>query len=204
MQKKLLMPVYRHIKKEILHIHIPKTGGSSICKAVEQHGGLVSFMRKGSVKQCGNVPPQHMDIWHTKQFFDLKKLKAFAVIRNPWHRLLSEYVWRFKNVNFKKGINKFIRKQLDGVNHIDYANHLLPQHNFINEDVKLFKYEDWKSMCAYVSNELDLPGFNVDFKHYKQQYRMNYNRPEIDILEKDTKNIFDKFYCNDFDLYNSL
>ena len=202
------MPVYRNRKKEILHIHIPKTGGSSISRAVEQYGGLVSFLKKSSVEQCGNVPPQHMNIWHTKQFFDLKKIKSFAVIRDPWHRLLSEYVWtqrkKIKKFSIDEGLNNYIRNKLLKINHSQHANHFLPQYHFVNEDVKLFKYDNWKLMSDFLGNELNFPGFNVSFKHYREQFRMRYTKPSIDILDRDCKIIFDDLYEKDVVLYNSL
>ena len=135
------MPLYRHYDKELVHIHIPKTGGTSITKAVETSGGLASFMRKAPAKQCGDVTPQHMDIGHTKMFFDLGQVPAFAVIRDPWHRTVSEFLWRTNSVKWHE-LNPWIKEILVDVVHEDYDNHFLPQHKFINEDVKLIKFKD--------------------------------------------------------------
>ena len=59
-------------------------------------------------------------------------------------------------------------------------------------------------MSDFVGNELNFPGFNVSFKHYREQFRMRYTKPSIDILDRDCKIIFDDLYEKDVVLYNSL
>ncbi len=199
-QRKFLMPHYRLYKKELLHIHIPKTGGASISKAVESFGGLSNFMRKSPAPQCGNVPPQHMDIEHTKRFFNLKKIKSFAIIRDPWHRTVSEFVWQFNTANFTK-LNKWVRYGITGIPHYKYYNHLLPQYKFINDDVKLFKYDNFKDAVKFVGQCLEIKDFKCLFN---ENVRKEYEPPAISILDEEAKKTWQSLYKRDLDLYHSL
>lgn len=196
------MPHYRHHDKELLHIHVPKTGGTSITKAVEYHDGLVSFMRKAPVRQCGNVPPQHMSIEYTKKFFDLKKVPSFAVIRHPWHRLVSEYVWDMKRANWEtNNLEKFIKVRLASKDFTRYANHFLPQHKFVNEDVELFRYDQYDKVIEYVGDVLGFKNFTCEFVEGR---RITYDVPSINIVGPSAKKMYETLYAKDLDLYHSL
>ena len=196
------MPLYRHYKHELVHIHIPKTGGTSVTRAVESHGGLASFMRKRPATQCGDVPPQHMDIGHTKMFFDLGQIPAFAMVRDPWHRTCSEFVWTTMVFKWTK-LNNWLRGVLVDLNHSKYQNHFLPQHKFINEDVELFKYEsDWKKLEEYIGSTLHMPDFNVTFR---EQSRHTYTPPPIeDCLDTEVRRQWTELYKEDLELHQSL
>ena len=195
------MPLYRHYDKELVHIHIPKTGGTSVTKAVETRGGLASFMRKAPAKQCGNVTPQHMDIGHTKMFFDLGQLPVFAVIRDPWHRTVSEYVWRTSQINWKD-MNMFVKQNLIDVDHQKQDNHFLPQCEFINEDVKLFKYSNTlDDVAEYVGEHLRFDDFRINTR---EQRRSVYNPPKMRVLDGEARQIWETLYADDLELYHSL
>ena len=62
------MPIYNH---KLLHIHIPKTGGTTITENLKDRGVNIQFYDKGSKKEYGNVPPQHMTISYTEKFMTI-------------------------------------------------------------------------------------------------------------------------------------
>ena len=195
------MPLYRHHDKELLHIHVPKTGGTSITKAVEYHDGLVSFWRKAPLRQCGNVPPQHMTIEYTNKFFDLKKLNSFALIRHPWRRTASEFVWQGRRTNWT-GMDNWLRSTLMDIDHEKYANHMLPQHKFVNDDVKLFRYDrDWGKVVDYIGKQLEIKNFDVTMSEQKIQV---YTPPVTGVLSTSTLSMWEEFYKEDLELYHSL
>ena len=196
------MPLYRHYKDTLLHIHIPKTGGTSVKKAVEYYGGLVSFISKKPTPQCGHVPPQHMDIDHTKFFFDLGKVPAFAMVRDPWHRTVSEFVWTTSTFHWKI-INSWLEQKFLALDHKRYFNHFLPQHKFINKDVSLFKYEsDWNKLIKYIETHLHMINFDINFR---EQSRHKYTPPLIkDCLNNEIRKEWEKLYKEDLDLHQSL
>ena len=195
------MPLYRHYDNELVHIHIPKTGGTAVTKAVETRGGLASFRRKAPAEQCGDVTPQHMDIGHTKMFFDLGQLPAFAVIRDPWHRTVSEFVWRTGTCNWSK-MSLWLKENLVDIDHQKHDNHFLPQCKFINEDVKLFKYSNkLNDVAQYIGEQLGFDDFKIKTR---EQVRTRYNPPEIKVVDTEARNLWETFYADDQKLYHSL
>jgi hypothetical protein len=192
------MPFYKNQDKELLHIHIPKTGGTSITSTLVKQGVNVSFMQKASHPKYGGVPPQHMSIENIKKFFDLTKVKSFAVIRDPWHRTVSEFVWRTRSNNFDI-LNEWLKNILKNIKHQDFQNHFLPQCKFIAQGVAVFLYNDWGSICRYVGDSLGIEKLKVT---ERKQKRLDYELPNIEILDKDTKKLWKKIYQQDIELFN--
>jgi len=75
-------------KPKILFIHIPRTGGSSIEK-------FFNFVPSGDhyKKQT-----QHSTLEEYAEHCDVEKYFKFTIVRNPWDRLLSWYLWSFSEV----------------------------------------------------------------------------------------------------------
>lgn len=91
------MPVYR--RSGFIHIHIPKTGGT----AIEQFFHALGDMTWGTRSWVGQLRLRGR--WYELQHLSLPELKwlsqadfqgfeSFAVVRNPYSRLVSEYHWR--------------------------------------------------------------------------------------------------------------
>jgi len=91
------VPVYFH--HELIHIHIPKTGGTAIGQAFERLGNTVS----GRDAWVGRS--QHDGRWFELQHLTWRELRhasgpafdgwdSFAVVRDPCQRLLSDFLWR--------------------------------------------------------------------------------------------------------------
>lgn len=91
-------------EKEILFIHIPKTGGSSLKSAlvayagadpaeISRHPRLDSFVRDRPERlvRSGMVYPNHMSVREVQRLtsIDIETVTSFAVVRNPWTRLPS-------------------------------------------------------------------------------------------------------------------
>jgi len=193
------MPLYKNQDKELLHIHIPKTGGTSITSVLAKQGVNVSFMQKASHPKYGDVPPQHMSIENTRNFFDLTKIESFAVIREPWHRTVSEYVWRTRSNNFNV-MNEWLKNILHDIDHREFQNHFLPQCEFIDHNVRVFDYESWNDICKYIGDRLGIENFEVT---ERKQKRLDYNLPSIEILDTDTKKLWENMYWRDIKLFNN-
>ncbi len=91
------MPVYR--RSRLLHIHIPKTGGTAIEEFFHARGDMTwrpaSWV--GRLRVRGR--------WYELQHLTMPELcflsqgefqgfESFAVVRNPYSRLVSEFLWR--------------------------------------------------------------------------------------------------------------
>lgn len=129
--------------KALEFVHITKTGGTSIEAAAAKAGvawGVCKFFRD---KDCA-PPANHSNAspiydrnawacnmtgvvpWHCppNRFKDRDMYSGsntFAVVRNPYDRILSEYYWAHSfhrpspNLNTAKGLNGWIQNQLDDV-----------------------------------------------------------------------------------------
>lgn len=95
------VPVYRNHR--VAHIHIPKTAGTTI----ERQFAELGDMHWDSSSWCGrNRRPdrwyedQHLTLCELRQLSlgDVRGLDVFAVVRDPYQRLISEFWWRHRLV----------------------------------------------------------------------------------------------------------
>lgn len=142
------MPFIETSEKRILFIHIPKTGGTSIEKAMENLAPLNLCIR--SIPSFLKIPPEHFTYHNICALFDESFFDyTFTIVRNPYHRIESEYRMRslLAQERFFKELPKFpfwLEQTLNQVNSDRniYANHLRPQIEFIGKKVNVFRYED--------------------------------------------------------------
>ena len=180
------MPIYRNFngsKKDIIFVHIPKTGGSYIKGVLEE-----------SVEDSLQVIPNHH--WIKEHYtlneiasfneIDISRSFIFTLVRNPMNKLLSTYNF-FKNckrmfprfieyLNFVENVveNRFY---LDPHYVVDYfsrygidVNHFRPQAEFVNS-------RDLKIKYFNLENELDefVVKMRDDFSIDLSQLRFNRN-----------------------------
>ena len=119
----------------LLFIHIPKTGGTAIeralgIKAANEPKKLIS-KQKELIEGVRTVP-QHFtpDILRERLGEDVYENSIkFVVVRNPYTRVLSEYFYRNKSGNmskFSSWFKNYYKK-------LDHA-HKIPQSKFVDSD----------------------------------------------------------------------
>lgn len=161
------MPLAR-INGILLHfIHIPKTGGSSVSSYLRAKGPLALYSRERV--EWSKSTPQHIEA-HTQNtllpegFAD----HAFAILRDPIDRLLSEYRYRATRRNmpchlpdrmgpgdrltvefdwgteFHGTFDEWVEQIFNGQALDPYLcdNHVRPQADFIGRDAKVFLFEN--------------------------------------------------------------
>ena len=146
--------------KKLLFIHIPKTAGSSIEEAM---GCFMKEENGWGVKN--NIAIQH-STWNyykninPKVSINNKDWKIFSIVRNPYHKLLSEFFFlkkdqlnnlRYNNKYFKNINEMNINDFIDYTEYIVknklytlslYHDHFKPQSDFIfdnNNNLKVNK-----------------------------------------------------------------
>jgi hypothetical protein len=147
------VPVFRKDGKNILFIHIPKTGGSSIDTVFRASGYEMHFVDgevgHGTINQLRRCTPQHMHGAMLRQTFKLRRFDViFMIVRDPIARFRSEYLWR----NRKKkhivvdavSVEKWATESFTKFASDSYAydNHLRPQADFLVPGVKVYRIED--------------------------------------------------------------
>jgi hypothetical protein len=74
--------------KKIIFIHIPRTGGSSVEKYFN-----FKFSSDWKPKTA-----QHLTLEEYSNHYDLDKYFKFTIVRNPWDRLISWYLWSYADL----------------------------------------------------------------------------------------------------------
>ncbi len=165
------MPVYRINKRNVLFIHVPKTGGTSIETYLSAHAemGLHSkgkrlFGSKDGSPMTWPLPMQHfhgrlLEAMFPADFFDY----AFMVVRDPVQRLKSEYrharaLAARVDSQLPFGMWAGVMLSLARMSPNLSNNHYRPQSDFHCFGAEVFRFEDGiDHILATVSERLGLP-----------------------------------------------
>jgi len=193
------MPIFNINNKRVLFIHIPKTGGTSIENWLSNFGEM-QFYQPG-IPTFMKCTPQHLtlndcNVLFSEGFFDI----IFAIVRNPYHRLLSEYFFRtadqlktFKRrVDFSDWLVLHLNEAQTNKHHLD--NHFRPQTDFIGEQMKIFKLEDGlEKVISYLKKELKI-------RTSKKIQLLNKSKAKKKLSwSVEALNMVNRFYKNDFE-----
>ena len=121
----------------LIFIHIPKTGGTSIEKAFGiyrkwDYSKLIHT--KESVKNGITTAPQHWTPDLIEQYLGREVYNnstKFTIVRNPYTRVLSEYFYRHKSAGTMDHFHKWFPKYYSNIDH----DHKLPQYLYTNTTV---------------------------------------------------------------------
>ena len=181
-----------------IFVHIPKTGGVSIAKAL-----------------FGNLAAGHCTVSDHRFFFGddaYDSMFTFAFVRNPYDRLVSAYdflrqggmtkrdrKWSEKNLTQYGSVNEFVEAWIRTEN-VDSWVHFRRQADFVKgkhpidvdfigktENIK----KDFKKVSAKIGHYKELPHLN---KSGKNKY--------FERLNKKSKKIINKKYKKDFELFS--
>lgn len=194
------------IKRKIIFIHIPKTGGTTIENYMKTIDKPIFYGGYGKLK---NIIFQHLNYKNYIKFFgkeEYNKFIKFSIVRNPYDRLISEYYWSKLNIGFKsnKTFDYFLNQVEDIVTNRKYNltihhNHFIPQYEFIcdsNNNIvvdKLFKFEEFNEILKFLNE-----------KKYNTKKEKNLNvskNKEKIILNNNQKKKIYELYKKDFEIF---
>ena len=207
------MPYYKN--KNLLFVHIPKTGGTVIENAIKELSKctpveIQSILYSSYTNELLDFPYNKVSLQH--QFYttiykfkdkldvDFDNIKIFSVVRNPYDRIISDLFW------FRLIKKDFTAEQVYNViknNYLyrdDLDNHNEPQYKFITDEnceliknIKIFKTETLNES----NNKLNkFIGFDINIK------KRNVNKDYSSYLNKDSISLINTFYKKDFELFN--
>ncbi len=135
----------------------------------------------------------------------------FVIIRNPWDRAYSDYLWSIANeglydsfVNFLEGVGKF-KESLSKEKDHNISDHLYAQRDYFNVDGleivydKIIRFENIKDGLSELANELSIPS-----EAFKKQENVNKKRFQHYSLffTATRKRIVNKIYAKDIEYLN--
>jgi len=141
------MPIFSVAGKTILFIHVPKTGGSAVEQHFKQHGS-VSFEHTMGRELGLNCIPMHFHGAVLESLFDASLFDhVFMVVRNPIHRVVSDFryfVRRRQLVDNPPRFSRWLRYRLFRARRNPYYmdNHFRPQSEFECFDTAVYRLED--------------------------------------------------------------
>lgn len=196
--KKLLIkdydsPVRKGKKKDFIFIHINKTGGTSIAKAI----GL-------PIKQHYSVKDVIVKVGEEK----LDEVYTFSVVRNPWTKVVSHYKYRVKTnqtamaeipISFKDWVKLTYGKDKDPF-YYDKPLMFAPQLEWLKDfdgNIKADKIIKFDSLNAEFKNIAKSIGINPELPHLnatkKVDYKDFYDTKTIDIIGEWFEEDIEKF-----------
>lgn len=210
------MPV--DFNKELIFIHIPKTGGTSVTHALDLLDTNNFFSYQPTIISMSqietyfesleknivlSITPQHLSSCQLKSIVGDKYdiYTKFSIVRNPYDRIVSEYHYiknlpnrkfePFKNLSFLQ----FVRSVFDLPHMLQksiFDNHLTPQNEFLtcfDSNDKIFKFEDISQVFDWL---------NCKYEHKKKSQRKHYTEYYCDSSYEIVSNI----YKEDLSIFN--
>ena len=164
------MPI--SLTHKAIFIHIPKTGGQSVSQ-------MIGLKQYENVSTCywgvkDGLVLTHLTISQLKSRFDISGFYVFAFVRDPYTRILSEYNWRMRNrAAFEEPTGSFMgfvdycellhskweRLMNDpDMNNVKITNiqHVRPQSGYVDDDVEIYRYENFTNECLRVRDRLGI------------------------------------------------
>lgn len=206
------MPYYKDIN--ILFIHIPKTGGTTIEEEIKKKYNQTLYEWKWT-NDILPFPYNKKSLQH--QFIQTiinyrnklgvnfnNRLKVFTIVRNPYDKIISDLFWfkLIKKDSTPEQVFNIIKTKYLYNNNLD--NHNEPQWKFISnsngiiyDKIKIFHTEKLHDSNDEINKFLGIK-INTDNKKMIGSVKNNYNK----YLNNNSKELIYNFYRKDFELFN--
>jgi len=209
------MPYFKNNDTNLLFIHIPKAGGTSIEKYLSNKysvkldkSALYGFLPDDFKTQHDITKIHSLQHYTYNELYDMREilnvdftndLQMFVVVRNPYHRLLSDlfFLGLLKPDTDKTEVPRIIRRYI--VRNKD--NHAIPQFRYIVDkegyllpNIKILKTET-------LNSDMVKMGFN-DFNTHECKNKSGISDRYDEFLTPDVIKLVHFFYEEDFKYFD--
>jgi len=207
------MPIIK--KYNLLFLHIPKTGGTSIenffnvrsNSKEESNKNLWDYGHFYDLYSSNYIPtkwdrdnisflPQQWTPKYLKEYLkeDYNNYFKFLFVRNPYTKLISEFYSNpFNSTNRMEEFNEWLPFFLKSINHV----HKIPQSEYLDSSINFIgRYENFQN--DFSSLILNL-GLNIDSTLPKHNVSHNFNKESlIPLISKSNLDLINTVYEKDF------
>ena len=206
------MPYFKNKDINKLFIHVPKTGGTSVELYFTRKfdiplgdSSLYSFFNPLYEKPNNNIGIntsfQHMTyntIMQYKDYFNIddKDLEILSIVRNPYHRVMSDlfFLEKITKHTSKEDVYIAMREYIE----VLQDNHGLPQYLFLmDENNELIRNIKLMRTESLQSDMINLGYVDFDIKFASNTNNVNYD----DYLNIDSINLINNYYEKDFEIF---
>jgi hypothetical protein len=202
------MPYFKNNDVNILLIHIPKTGGTSV-ECYFSYKFDIQLNNK-SLSNFLDIPLnninsslQHITYNQILQYnnvfnVNFDNIKILTIVRNPYTRFVSDLFWH-GIINMHTSLDDVFQTIQKYIVASNYDNHNIPQYIFITDDDKNLIPDIHILHTETLNNDMHLLGY-TDF-----DIIINNNPPNINyynFLNKNSIELINEFYHLDFILFN--
>ena len=211
-------------KKNVIFIHVPKTGGGSVENVLLgnyfKDFNDESFDLKKEREKIHSIDKkwaQHFTLNETassRNITDLSSYFKFAFVRNPWDRMVSEYLYVKKNSGcgcrgnirrIPRTFNEYILKNFK----CSWRNHVAPQWQFVcNSEKKisvdfLGRFENFEEDLKKVFRTLEIDqDYKIPTVNQTQKIKQKILKPYWLYYDKQTKEIVEDKFQQDIRMFN--
>jgi len=206
-------------KNQFAFIHIPKTAGTSVYLALggNKHKDPLSGYSKNLDLQLQHLTAQEYVKYGFIDESEFRNYFKFCFVRNPWDRLVSEWLWRANHVPrysfhryFRLSLKSFFYKvpTWKGRAGLRIRRHIMPQHCFVYSDEgKLLidyvgRFENLEEDFDYICHRTDLNQACLTWtnsskdKKERRDYRAYYDEETYQIVKNYYRKDIEYFgYC---------
>lgn len=198
-----------HSLSNVLFIHIPKCAGQSICNFfLNSDDAAWDDRDKYLMFQNGDPkygPPQiaHLTLneYRASSLLTNETINnavKFAVVRNPWDRLWSEYNFNWKHIcSWGEFFNYFPDYIFDDhKTGRDAKRHILPQVEFIDETVNVLRFENLLIDFTWFCQMYDIP-YTHQLSHLNASKSQSYHT----VYKPFQRDVVSEYYLKDIQAF---